>query len=100
VNVLIGRTKYVVFCFSLRASLEYISNYLQSIFICRGHRPRKPRGFRRSRCLPPREPPVSRPLPITSPSLHSVSFGVPRIELGLQDPQPCVLPLYDTPVGP
>src|SRR3989344_5591806 len=23
--------------------------------------------------------------------------GVPRIELGLHDPQPCVLPLYDTP---
>ena len=25
---------------------------------------------------------------------------MPRIELGLQDPQPCVLPLYDIPVGP
>ena len=33
-------------------------------------------------------------------SLHFVPFGLPRIELGLQDPQPCVLPLYDTPVGP
>ena len=25
------------------------------------------------------------------------TFGMPRIELGLQDPQPCVLPLYDIP---
>ena len=30
-------------------------------------------------------------------SLHFVPFGLPRIELGLQDPQPCVLPLYDSP---
>ena len=36
-------------------------------------------------------------IPRGGTSESGIFVGLPRIELGLQDPQPCVLPLYDSP---